>query len=246
MKAETEPKQFWEDKILEWEKSRYSKTVKDQSFLEQLAGRASDSLRYRLHLGVQLLVPYVKGRRVIELGCGSGLIAEALLDSGAKSYLGVDISEKAIDVAKQRLVDAGLGQKADFLAADVLALPAIEGDIVLSLGLLDWLTLSEVSTVLKQTSGMEYAHSFSEKRMSIGQLIHRAYVNISYGHRTGSYVPRYYTANEMIEAVKQYSPAKVQVVRDPKLSFGAFIVSFREKQTRRENADLVLSSQRHA
>jgi SAM-dependent methyltransferase len=42
------------------------------------------------------------GRRVLELGCADGAHAEALLKQGAGSVLGLDVSEKSIERARQR------------------------------------------------------------------------------------------------------------------------------------------------
>lgn len=224
--SEIDPKKFWDDKILGWEESRYS-TSKGQSLLEKLAGRASQSLRFRLQMAVQLLVPHAKGRRVVEVGCGSGLLAEPILERGAASYIGIDISDTAINAARQRVAASGLAKRAEFAAADVLSFPLLDtgADLVLSLGLLDWLTLDEIRTLFQNASGLEFIHSFSEKRFSLGQLIHRAYVNISYGHRTGAYIPRYYQAHEVVNVVRPFAPAEVRVVRDPRLSFGAFLTA---------------------
>ena len=89
-----DPKAFWNAKILGWEASRYGGA--SPGLVEGLAGRASSSLRFRLDVAARLLAPHLAGRRVVELGCGSGLLAERLLTLGAASYQGYDISDAAI------------------------------------------------------------------------------------------------------------------------------------------------------
>jgi SAM-dependent methyltransferase len=56
--------------------------------------------------------------RVLELGCGTGMIAGAFIRSGCQ-YTGVDISEKAIEIAKERY-PAG-----KFEVANIAKLPLI-------------------------------------------------------------------------------------------------------------------------
>src|SRR2546430_945199 len=96
-----DPQQFWEDKILRWEADRYGRSA-HSSWLERVASRLSGSLRARLALAESLLRPHVAGRRVVELGCGSGLLAAPLVEAGAASYLGIDIARSAIASARCR------------------------------------------------------------------------------------------------------------------------------------------------
>lgn len=48
----------------------------------------------------------VTGRRVVELGCGTGRHAPLLLESGAAAYTGIDGSAAMLDVARARTGDA--------------------------------------------------------------------------------------------------------------------------------------------
>ena len=45
-------------------------------------------------------------QRVLEVGCGSGQLAELLLSQGVTEYVGFDFSEKAIALASEHLKDA--------------------------------------------------------------------------------------------------------------------------------------------
>jgi len=42
-------------------------------------------------------------RRILEIGCGAGQLAEFLLEQGVSEYVGLDFSQVAIDMARQRL-----------------------------------------------------------------------------------------------------------------------------------------------
>jgi cyclopropane fatty-acyl-phospholipid synthase-like methyltransferase len=43
------------------------------------------------------------GRRVLEIGCGSGQLAVYLLDMGVEEYIGLDFSPVAIDMARSKV-----------------------------------------------------------------------------------------------------------------------------------------------
>jgi SAM-dependent methyltransferase len=98
------------------------------------------------------LIPDVKGKHVLDAGCGPGLYSEILLDRGA-TVTAIDVSPKMIHFAKQRLGDratirrANLEEPLDFLADKSV-------DVVLSSLVLDyvkdWNSLfSEFSRILR-------------------------------------------------------------------------------------------------
>ena len=74
---------------------------------------------------------------VLDLGCGSGRVAEAVLDAGAASYVGIDFSPPMLALARRRLD----GRPAvELLEGDFLDLePTRTFDVVLALGLFDYL-----------------------------------------------------------------------------------------------------------
>lgn len=54
---------------------------------------------------IRALLPDVAGLSVLSIGCGSGLDARYLKDSGAAQVTGVDISEGLIEIAKKENQD---------------------------------------------------------------------------------------------------------------------------------------------
>jgi len=219
------PKSFWEEKIFTWEENRYKEKVSSASTFECLASRLSGSLRFRRQFALQYLVPHVEGQRIVELGCGSGFLAEELIKHGAVSYFGFDIAQNAIDVANRRTKAANLGSQINFKCVSVDSLPSMEVDVVFSLGLLDWLTDVQLNTLFAHFHSTHYLHSIAEKRLSLQQLIHKFYVNITYGYRTGNYVPRYYDVGFIKRIINPHSSKPIQVIRHPKLGFGAFLTT---------------------
>jgi SAM-dependent methyltransferase len=68
----------------------------------------------RLHLErYQFAQQYVRDRHVVDCACGTGYGAELLASSGARSVLGVDISEEAIAFARQHHAHRSLEYRVD-------------------------------------------------------------------------------------------------------------------------------------
>ena len=225
------PKDFWERKIIDWEIGRYGLSEKnEQTFFEKIADKSSNSLRQRLQLASQYLAPFVDGKRVLEVGCGSGLLTPYLMDAGAKSYLGIDIASVAIKKAEERYKDSNWVSDVEFRSGSMDQIKGYEFDIVVSLGLTDWLGEQEMTDLFSLSDNCDCFHSISENRFSISQLIHRLYVNVAYGYKTGGYKPKYYSEKEILSYTSQ-ARNPCSLVRHPTLKFGAFVSSLPIKQT---------------
>ncbi len=223
MSTQTDPKDFWENKILTWEEGRYEPRKSKGSILERIADASSRSLRYRIRTGVELLAPHIKDKAVYEIGCGSGLVAQRFIELGAKSYHGIDIATTAIEIAKKRQQEQGWSDKITFAVDNVRDMAPIKADVVFSLGVLDWLTDEELDIMFRKQGKAEYLHAIAEKRNSPSQWAHRAYVQVSYGYKTGAYRPRYFTAAEIARMSAKYRTGPFYAFRNPQLSFGALI-----------------------
>jgi SAM-dependent methyltransferase len=217
----TDPKQFWEGKILGWEQGRYDRAP-SRSLLERLADRESASLRFRLRIAGELLAPHVSGKRVLDVGCGSGRLAEAVLAAGAASYTGLDIAEVAIAAARARADEEGWNAR--FHVGGIEQVGDHPSDIVVSLGLTDWLDDDALRRLFVLGGDADFLHAISEKRATPSQWVHRSYVWLAYGHRTGAYIPRYFTPAEMA-AHGRAAGKDTRIWRDPGLSFGALVTS---------------------
>lgn len=113
------------------------------------------------------LLPPVKGKRVLDAGCGPGVYAEWLAEHGAE-VVAFDVSKKMIQLAKERLgtkatiLQADLDQPLDFLAD-------FSFDIVLSALALDYIrdwdkVFREFYRVLRQPGHLVFSvsHPFAE------------------------------------------------------------------------------------
>ena len=74
-----------------------------------------------LRLGwVDKLSGGIAGKRVIDVGCGGGILAESMAAKGA-SVTGIDLSEKALKVAKLHQLETGVQVDYRHVAAEALA-----------------------------------------------------------------------------------------------------------------------------
>ncbi len=72
----------------------------------------------------------VPGRRVLDLGCGSGILSIAALCLGAKNAVAVDIDPKAVDVAYENAALNGIGRdRYTVRAGNVLADRALAAEL---------------------------------------------------------------------------------------------------------------------
>lgn len=74
---------------------------------------------------------------VLDVGCGPGRVAEAVIGAGAARYVGIDFSTRMLGLARRRLEQEEAVEliEGDFLDADVPG----TFDVVLALGLFDYL-----------------------------------------------------------------------------------------------------------
>lgn len=83
------------------------------------------------------LLPPVKGKRVLDAGCGPGIYAEWLVNNGAE-VLAIDANEKMVQHARQRLGNRALVTLAD-LEQPLDFLPDLSFDIVISPLVMDYI-----------------------------------------------------------------------------------------------------------
>jgi len=79
---------------------------------------------------------YLRGKRVLEAGCGRGIISARMAELGAEVYL-LDISEEALQIARKHFIAKNL--HAMFLHGDILDLPFRESrfDLVWNAGVME-------------------------------------------------------------------------------------------------------------
>jgi 2-polyprenyl-3-methyl-5-hydroxy-6-metoxy-1,4-benzoquinol methylase len=95
---------------------------------ERMVPEAAESMIFWEHIyRYRFAVPYVKGKKVLDIACGEGYGSHALKAAGAASVIGVDVSEEACQHARAKYgVDARQGD------AEAIPLPTGSVDVVVS------------------------------------------------------------------------------------------------------------------
>ena len=91
-----------------------------------------------LRLGhIERLAGGFAGKRVLDVGCGGGILAEAMAARGAQ-VTGIDLAEKPLKVAMLHGLESGSGVSYRLVAAEALALEAPESfDVVTCMEMLE-------------------------------------------------------------------------------------------------------------
>lgn len=88
-------------------------------------------------LKVAMLREVRPGTRVLDLGCGNGLMVPYVLEKGA-TYVGVDFSEELLKIARKKYFAQCAAHQVEFILADVTELPVRQNefDVVISFAVL--------------------------------------------------------------------------------------------------------------
>ncbi len=82
----------------------------------------------------------IKGRKIIDIGCGPGHYAIALANKGAEFILGIDAAKGMLELAKQKAKSAGVENKCNFILGDFLTYPIKEKfDYSIVMGFMDYI-----------------------------------------------------------------------------------------------------------
>jgi putative methylase len=126
--------------------------------LEQYQTPPSVAARLLFHACMQ---GAIEGRRVCDLGCGTGILACGAALLGAASVIGVDIDPRAVDQA--RLNAETLGVAVEFLVADIGRTE------------IDWKGLKCDTVVMNPPFGAQKAHAdrpFIDRALELGEVVY--------------------------------------------------------------------------
>jgi SAM-dependent methyltransferase len=211
-------KEYWDNKIIEWEDSLQGSAK--VSFIESLAAHFREPLKVRRQLCFDLLKKIGKGKTILELGCGSGFFAtKAFQEIKPKKMIGLDISQNAIQRANALKKSLKISsKKLEFIEADTTVLRKLpKTDITIGLGFLDYLSASEISTLMRSLKSTYIIFTFSEKKASLMRYLHMLYL-------VSQNCPKhyYYTKEEIVRFVKERYK-KVTIISGKKLMFGCIV-----------------------
>ena len=109
----------------------------------------------RFHL-ICTLAPCGKEWTVLDVGCGPGRYMMALAQAGAARVVGVDISASMIELARQKIVRAGLGDRCEFSLTPFAEFRDDElFDVVVATGYFDYLEnpLADLTRMVRYCRG---------------------------------------------------------------------------------------------
>lgn len=171
---------YWETKIIDWEKSIYSKK---KSFagpvLDQLASPFRKILAKRLAVTQDLLAGHIRGKVVADLGCGTGLLLQKLIRYRPKKLIGVDIASSAIRLAKLNFKNENIQSR--FICADIRKEGGFlkEADIVVGVGFLDYFQSPELLKLLAALKGKKFLFSFPARVWSLREMMQKVYIKLA-------------------------------------------------------------------
>ena len=80
---------FWENKILAWEKDRYRIEDDESRVKTDSSHIAGSSLQFRFEKTAELIKPHLDGKKILDIGCGTGIFYNELQDSNFAHYFSI-------------------------------------------------------------------------------------------------------------------------------------------------------------
>lgn len=164
-------KDFWEETIKDWDANRHGANKKAMPLLYRLTHTPSAAVRFRKHVVLEHLKEHVKGKRVIELGCGTGRISQQIIECGAISYLGYDIADNAVAMAQQSIENSSTDGRIRFQQSDIGELPPLDADFIFSMGLFPWLKDEQINHLFAISGKADFLHTSNERGLNLRQKL---------------------------------------------------------------------------
>lgn len=208
---------YWNSKIIEWEDSMIK--GKKVSIVERFASYFRKPLAYRSDICLKLIAPHVKGKDVLEIGCGSGYFLFKLSEKARpKTISGIDISKEAIKRASKIAEDLyGANNAFYFKDSDIMKTELPSSYITIGLGLLDYLTKEEIADLFFRIKSDYFLFTFPKRDFSLLRFIHVIYM------KSQRCPKHYYYSKSEIKECCQKSFGKIHFINHPKLSFGCIV-----------------------
>jgi len=104
--------EYYDKKAQEWLESG-SKKIEERDF-EGFQSNLLSSLSFCY----QWLAKNCQNKKVLDYGCGNGVHSIFPAKMGAKKVIGIDLSEKSLEIAKENTKREGLAERAEFILMD--------------------------------------------------------------------------------------------------------------------------------
>jgi SAM-dependent methyltransferase len=171
-------KEYWDKKIIEWERSCYQADKCKLSFIEKVATFFRSPIKKRREVLLRVIGNDLSNSVILELGCGSGDLSIEFLRRGAKKVFGIDIADSAIRSARNKAASLGFDQKVEFLVRDVREAGQLpEADLTAGLGFIDYIDLVSLKSLFARIKG-RFIFSFPEKKINLINILHYLYLRL--------------------------------------------------------------------
>jgi SAM-dependent methyltransferase len=112
---------------------------------------------------------YANNGRILDLGCGSGSTPNELDATAYRDYIGVDISEVALEKARRRSEESGRTGRHRYVRSDILGyLPAQRCDVIVFRDSIYYVPWSQIPAMLHRYSSFLTDHGVFIVRMANG------------------------------------------------------------------------------
>jgi 2-polyprenyl-3-methyl-5-hydroxy-6-metoxy-1,4-benzoquinol methylase len=148
-------KQYWDSEIEKFDRIYGEEKGVFEQFVDLFR---KDIILERAKIVFELAGRLEKGATVIDIGCGTGRQAITLAQMGFRVY-GFDISKRAIELAKLRI--KGNEMNVTFEQCNIVQKKYPECDMIVGLGLMDYLNTDEISLIVKQIKELNCKFVFS-------------------------------------------------------------------------------------
>lgn len=217
--AKLQLKHYWDLFIERWEQDTYA--VPKGGIFKKINFVLRSPLRNRLKIAMNLLNGNINDAAILELGCGTGIFSLELLKRGARHITGVDISKVATSKANERMLRKNIdASRYSFICGDASEADCSAYDIVIGIGLLDWMTFEDADKLFNNIKRNKFLLTFSEKRLCLYTILHRFYWLLRRIFLSTRVCPYYYPAGQ----IKKYlSAGNTRLIKDRKMSLSVII-----------------------
>lgn len=147
------------------------------------------------------------GASVLDVGCGSGIYASALLERGAARVVGVDVSASMLEIARTRLAATHADEAAQFVLGDFLQWETHDKfDYSLAMGVFDYATdpAELMRKMRSHTTGRVVASFPTHSTLRVRSALRRMRYKVQ-----GKGEVRYYSGDEIRDLASLCGPRHV-------------------------------------
>jgi cyclopropane fatty-acyl-phospholipid synthase-like methyltransferase len=211
----SESAKYWEEHLQSWEASAYYKEGQQKAgWWDRLSTVfRGDAMYVRMNTALELIQPHLGGMTVLDVGCASGRFAFQMIKAGAKKVYGTDISNEALELAKQHSAELGLQDKTEFSTMDIVQpnTPLPQVDLVTALGVIEYFDAQDMAAFLGNLRTKYILLDFPDlgrKKEFPTWLLRQVYIRV---HRLpGVYL---YSLDEFAKIAEPFGFANLRVIK---------------------------------